>query len=173
MVTVAEVNTQVQQQVPRRPRRAAAAGVNAAVRALETTHQRRQREAAELTAAAEAAAAASQQVADREAARLAALEAAVQSQANRPPLTKKGWEAHIFSGLCPAYEYLFVRLHEGGYRYESMEFFRGARIFNPSYAKNLNRQQAFELIDKLHHYHILNVGEENFIISRLKKGWNP
>ena len=53
-----------------------------------------------------------------------------------------------------------------------MEFFRGARIFDPTHAKNLTREQAFNLIDKLAHYPIFNRGEENSIIYRLKTGWD-
>ena len=171
-VTVAEINAQVQQQVPGRPRRAAAAGVSAAVRALETPHRRRQREAAEQVAAAQIATAEAQINTDPEAARLAALESAVQSQSKRPPLTKQEWEAHIYTSLCPAFEHLFERFNEGGDRYKSIEFFRGARIFNPTHARTLTRQQAFELIDKLKHYPIFNEGGDISIITKIKKGWS-
>ena len=92
------------------------------MRALESVNQRRQREAAEREAAEQAAAEA-EHVADREALKLAALKRASDFQADHPPVSKKEWEAHIYSGLCPALDYLFEMLAEGEDRYEMMEFF--------------------------------------------------
>ena len=63
------------------------------------------------------------------------------------------------------------RISEGGDRHDAMQFYLGARIFDPSYAKTLNRTQAFELIDKMSVYPIFNKDGENSIINRLKKTW--
>ena len=170
---MAQVATQVDVQVPpRRPTRAASAGVSAATRALESAQQTRRREEAEQLAAAEEAARDAQNDAEREEARDSLLDKVIESQAKQPPRSKEEWEAHIHSGLCPAFEYLFKRLVADGDRHNIVEFFRGARIFDPSYAKTLSRTQAFELIDKMAHYHVFNQGGEQSIISRLKKNWS-
>ena len=126
--TVADIDRGVNERVPTRPRRAASAGVRHAVRALESANQRHQHEAVE-RGAAEQAAAEAEHEADREALRLAALERASDFQADRPPVSKEEWEAHIYSGLCPALDYLFERLAEGGDRYEIMEFFFAGQGF--------------------------------------------
>ena len=128
--TVAEIDRGVNERVPTRPRRAASAGVRHAVRTLEIANQRRQREAAEREAVEQAAAEA-EHVADQEALRLAARERASDFQADRPPVSKEEWEAHIYSGLCPALDYLFERLAEGGDRYEMKELFAGQGFLTP------------------------------------------
>ena len=152
----------------RLPRRAAAvAGVQRATRALESVQQRCRRE---LKAAQEAAAQAEAEV-ERDAAETAALENAVRAQQKRPPLTKKEWTAHMYSGICPTFEYILERVAAGGDRYAATEFFRGARIIDPSHAKTLSREQAFALIDKLAHYPIMARGGEESIVARLKKTW--
>jgi hypothetical protein len=80
-----------------------------------------------------------------------AIAAAAEAQARNPPLTKQEWLKHIKSGILPAIHYLKDWLVEGGDRYETVEFYRGARIFDPLLAKNLTNRQANELIDKLRH----------------------
>jgi hypothetical protein len=48
--------------------------------------------------------------------------------------------------------------------------FRAFRIFNPSYAKTLSREDAaFALIEKLDHYPIFRRGG---YVAKLKRGWN-
>lgn len=170
-VTVAQINRQVNAAHPRRPTRAASAGVSAATRALESVQQTRQREQQEAQAAAAEAAANAQVEAAREAARVAALEQALRDEANRPPLTPDEWRAEVMTGLLPAIEYIMDRISEGGDRYDAMQFYSGARIFDPSYAKTLSRAQAFALIDKMSVYPIFNKDGDNSIINRLKKTW--
>eukprot|EP00956_Cyclotella_meneghiniana_P025063 scaffold51458_cov24-Cyclotella_meneghiniana.AAC.4 len=165
VANVATVVAAADAEVRRRPRRTAAAGATAAVRALETTQQRNLRERAE------AAAAAALVRDEQEAARLAALERAAAS-ATRPPLTKTEWEAVAYSGLATAVEYVMERINEGGDRFQSMEFFKGARIFDPTYAKNLTRDEAFAFIDKLGNYPILAKGGNDSILNKLKKTWS-
>ena len=171
-VTVAQIDRQVNAAHPRRPTRAAAAGVSNAVRALESVQAQRQREEREAQAAAAEAAASAQVEAEREAARVAALEQALRDEADRPPLTPDEWKAEVMTGLLPAIEYIMVRISEGGDRYDAMQFYFGARIFDPSYAKTLSRAQAFALIDKMSVYPIFNKGGDNSIINRLKKTWS-
>ena len=172
-VTVAQIDREVNAAHPRRrPTRAAAAGVSDAVRALESVQARRQREEQEAAQAAAAEAAANAQVeAEREAARVAALERALQNETDRPPLTPEAWRAEVMTGLLPAVEYIMDRISEGGDRHDAMQFYFGARIFDPSYAKTLNRAQAFALIDKMSVYPIFNKDGDNSIINRLKKTW--
>jgi hypothetical protein len=81
----------------------------------------------------------------------AAIAAAAEAQARNPPLTKEEWIKHIQSGILPAIHYLKERLEEGGDRYETVEFYRGARIFDSLVAKNLSSRQANKLIDKMKH----------------------
>jgi hypothetical protein len=86
-----------------------------------------------------------------DAAEAAAIAVAAAAQARNPPLTKQEWIMHIKSGILPAIHYLKERLAEGGDRYSTVEFYRGARIFDPLVAKNLTSRQANILIDKLTH----------------------
>ena len=170
-VTVAQIDRRVNAAHPRRPRRAAAAGVTDAVRATESAHARRQREQQEARDAAAEAAANAQIEADREAARLVALEQAIRDEQDRPPLTPDAWRAEVMTGLGPAIQYVMERIGEGGDRYDAMQFFLGARIFDPSYAKTLTPAQAHALIEKMAVYPIFNKGGDNSIIARLKRTW--
>ena len=170
-LTVAHIDQQIEKDIHRRPRRAASAGAVEAIRALESVQARRQREEREAREAAASAAVDAQIKARRTAAREAALEKAVLDESNRPPLTKDEWQAVILTGLAPVIQYMFERINPGGDCNKVMEFFRGARIFDPSYAKTLDRQQAFQLIDKLQHLPAFMVGGQNSIIARLKKSW--
>jgi len=80
--------------------------------------------------------------------------------------------AEVMTGLGPAIQYVMDRITEGGDRYDAMQFYLGARIFDPSYAKTLTQLQAYELIDKMSVYPIFTKGGENSIICRLKKTWS-
>ena len=138
------------------------------MRALESAQQHRHRE--QLQAAQEAAAQAEAE-SERDAAEEAALENSVSTQLARPPLTKKEWTAHIYSGICPAFEYFMERVACGGDRFAATEIFQGARIFDPAHAKTLTREQVCALIDKLANYPIFAKGDDKSIIARLKKAW--
>ena len=153
---------------------AASTDVSAATRDLESAHQTRQREVAEQHAAAEEAARNAQDEPDSESARAAALDQVIDSQAKRPPLYKKEQDDHIYSGLCPTFDYFFSRIVSRplGDRFKAIEFFCGFRIFDPYHSKYLSRAEAFELIEKLAHYPVFNVGGEKIIIARLTHGWN-
>lgn len=156
--TIREVTAQVQN----RPRRAASAGVQAAVQAGETDAQRRRREAREAAAQAQAHA-------EYEAARQAAIEAEADALAGNIPLTPNAWTAHITSGVAPVIHYLFSCLNDpSGDRFMIVEFFKGARIFDPLYAATLTTVEAHALIDKLSNYPCLCKGT---IIRDLKAGW--
>jgi len=62
------------------------------------------------------------------------------------------------------------RVVDGGDRFAAVELFRAFRIFNPSYAKTLSREDAaFALIEKLDHYPIFRRGG---YVAKLKRGWN-
>lgn len=87
------------------------------------------------------------------------------------PTSKDGFYAHIYSGLCPSYEYVLDRVVEDGDRFKALELFRAFRIFDPSFAKSLSREKAFELLDKLKHYHVMSRGNCS-IIDRLKGSWD-
>ena len=105
---------------------------------------------------------------------MAALEVEAPSQAHPPPLTVDYWRAHVISGIMPAITYVTKRINnESGDRYQLVEFFRGARIFDPSYAKTLNRAAGMEIIEKLRPFHALNDEDDgDNIIDLLKDGWN-
>ena len=173
--TLAQVEAQVETKVPRqRPRMAALEEVNALTRALDSAHLTPPHVIAVQRAAAAEAARNAEHALGREANREAAFDQVIESQAKRPPLSKKEWEAHIYSGLCPTFEYFFSRIVSGtqGDRFKLVEFFCGCRIFDPSRAKYLSRAEAFGLIEKLAYYPVFNVGGEESIISRLKHGWS-
>eukprot|EP00978_Attheya_sp_CCMP212_P031566 scaffold119902_cov40-Attheya_sp.AAC.1 len=148
-----------------RPRRIAAINaVRVATLAGETNVQRQRREAQE--AAAQTAADAAQ-----EEARVTALEAEIKAQALRPPLSKSDWDgAHIIAGVAPSIQYPLARIaNEKGDRFEVVEFFYDARLFDPTYAKDIDRQEAMLLLDKMRCYHVLDQDEDN-IIDQLKNG---
>ena len=52
-----------------------------------------------------------------------------------------------------------------------MQFFFGARIFDPKCAKTLTTAQSRVLINKMATYPIFNEGGANSIIARLKRTW--
>ena len=102
---------------------------------------------------------------------MAALEQATRDEGERPPLTPDAWQAEVLTGLGPAIQYVMERIGEGGDRHDAMQFFLGAQIFDPSYAKTLTPLQAHKLIDMMAVYPIFNKGGANSIIARLKKTW--
>ena len=75
---------------------------------------------------------------------------------------------HLKTGLDPAINYVLKRFSEGGDRYEQVELYRGARVFDPVYAKTITQGKAFDLIDKLRAYNPLN---NDLIIRSLKSSW--
>ena len=158
--TVAEVRANVV-----RPRRAAAvAAVRAATFAGETAAQRVQRERSEQVEAVEVARRMDQYAQDQEDA--VAAEAA--EQAKRPPLTREEWFVHIKSGIQPSIDYVLSRFSQGGDRFQQVELYRAARLFDPVYAKQLTTGEAESLIDKLRHYPPL---DSQVIIAQLKATW--
>ena len=161
------VNAELARSRPRR--RAAINAVRAATRAVtETAAQRERREAEE--AAAEAALQAEEDAA-REEARIAALEKEAEAQAVNFLLTPDDWMAHVIAGIAPAIEYFLSRVDQpGGDRYDLCQFYEGAEIFDPTFAKSLNRPEAMELIEKLRKYPVLNQEGDN-VVDGLKKGW--
>ena len=166
-VTVAQITAQVQAQIRSdRPRRQAAIeSVRTATRATQSNRRHEQEDAAERAILA------SQEQEAAEAATEAALEEAVNAQASGPPTTPDAWRAHVITGVAPAITYFHSRVNvEGGDRFPIAEFFRGARVFDPFFAANINHDEGLALIEKMRHYHILNQGEDS-IIGRLKRGW--
>ena len=131
-----------------RPTRAAAAGVSDAVRALESAQQTRRREEREARDAAAQAAAAAHLDAKRDALRQARLESAIEAESNRPPLNLDEMNAHAYCGIIPSFQYVLERINEGGDRFDAMDIFQGLRIFDPSHAKDLSRDEAMSLIEK-------------------------
>ena len=110
------------------------------MRALESVQARRHREEREAREAAALADVDAQIEAERIFAREAALEKAVEVASNRPPLTQDELQAVILTGLAPVIQYMFQRINPGGDCHNVMEFFRAARVFDPSYAKTLDRR---------------------------------
>ena len=163
--TVAEINAQVRREVrAERPRRQnAILAVQNAVRATQTPRQQQDNAQRAILRAQEQDAI--------EAAIEVALEREATAQANCFPTTLDAWRAHVISGVAMSVEYFHSRVNiEGGDRYALGEFYRGARIFDPFYAASIDHDEGLALIDKMRHYHILNVGNASIIV-RLKGGW--
>ena len=59
-------------------------------------------------------------------------------------------------------------LEEGGDRHTLVQFYDGAKVFDPKYAKNMSNDDAKKLIDKLGIYQKLGEGEN---LLQLNKGW--
>ncbi|KAL7535559.1 LOW QUALITY PROTEIN: hypothetical protein ACHAWF_005201 [Thalassiosira exigua] len=121
-------NANAPEAAPSRLRRASARGVKNATRALKSAQQRRQREVTEVLRAKEGAGRAAAEEA-REAVLLSELEQAANSQADRPPLSRDEWYAHILSGMLPGYEYFLERISVDGDWYVFVEFFCGQDFF--------------------------------------------
>ena len=141
------------------------------MRSLELSQAKRQREEREAHSAATLAAADAQLEAERDALRQAELEKAIEAESNQPPLTPDKWNASCITGLAPSIEYLFERIREGGDRFNTMKFYRGAMIFNPSYAKTLNHDQAMVYINKMSTYPAFAEGGNDSLIEQLKRRW--
>ena len=127
----------------------------------ETAARRTRRLAQEAAAAAEAEA-------EVEAARERALEEEVERQSQQPPLTTYDWNQHVSTGLTPAVKYLFQRLKEGGDRYDLVQFYDGAKVFDPNYATKITNNDANKLIEKLGIYPKIGDGDN---LLQLKKSW--
>jgi hypothetical protein len=97
-----------------------------------------------------------------------ASEREVQRQSDNPPLNEADWNSHIAKYLLPVVRYIFTRFQEGGDRYEAVAFYRGARVFNPTFAKTISLVAANHRIEKLKHCPCLNKPE---IIQALKSSF--
>jgi hypothetical protein len=163
-LTVAQINQSVQELVREdRPRRRAAIESvrNAALAASGETEAARNRREQRMLREQEKEA--------EEAARIIALEA---QAAEAPPLTMDEWTAHITSGLAPAIHYFSSRLFDSdGDRFKTMELFDGASLMDPHIAKTKSREEAFEMLEKLRHYPILDMPGEDNIVDSLKASW--
>lgn len=169
--TVRQIDAQLTAQRPRR--RAAIEGVRNAVRAGETAVQRRNRERTEQLQRDIVEANEQEQF---EEARTAELESEVNGQTRDFLLTVNDWNAHLVTGIAPAITYITSRFFlENGDRYQNVLFYRGASIFDPSYAKNIPAHEANDLIDLMSCYPVLSrtrIGvESDTLIGRLKKGF--
>ncbi|KAL7531229.1 hypothetical protein ACHAWF_003680, partial [Thalassiosira exigua] len=156
--TLADICTAV---VSSRPtRRAAIQAVRNAARdaAGETEAQRERREQLE---AAERVVIAAELKEQEEAARTEEIRIEVEVQSKRPPLTVEEWLT-----LCLVY-YMSVNHTD---RKVLLEFYRGARIFNPFYAKTISCDKAMELTENLRHFQAMD-GGQNPLIDLLKDGW--
>jgi hypothetical protein len=40
--------------------------------------------------------------------------------------------------MLPVVRYIFTRFEKGGDRYEAVEFYRGARVFDPTFVKTIS-----------------------------------
>jgi hypothetical protein len=107
------------------------------------------------------------QVAEYEEAQENAINVKADRQGASPPQNEAEWKAHLASGLKPAIDYLLKRFSPGpgGDRYIAVEFYRGAQIFDPDFAKTLPNAEAHRLIDKLRHFHPL---DQDGLISAMK-----
>ena len=72
------------------------------------------------------------------------------------------------TGLTPAVKYLFQRLKEGGDRYDLVQFYDGAKVFDPNYATKITNNDANKLIEKLGIYPKIGDGDN---LLQLKKSW--
>jgi hypothetical protein len=98
----------------------------------------------------------------------AEIEAEAQKQTDNPPLKMHEWMTHINICIGPVIAYILRRFTEGGDRYEATEFFRAARVFDPTFAATLSFLESDALIDRLLMYNPLDNGR---IINSLKKSF--
>jgi hypothetical protein len=105
----------------------------------------------------EAAKQAARETAARE--REEALEIEVQRQSNNHPLNEAEWKSHIDKCLIPVVRYIFKRFEKGGDRYEAVEFYRGPRVFDTTFANTISLIAANHCIEKRKHYHCLDKPE--------------
>ena len=136
---------------------------------MESAQQTRQREEREARDAAAQAAAAAQLDTERDALRQARLESAIEAESNRPPLNLDEMNAHAYCGIIPSFQYVLERINEGGDRFDAMDIFQGLRIFDPYHAKDLPRDEAMSLIEKLKKYPRFVIGGNGSIVERLKR----
>ena len=72
----------------------------------------------------------------------------------------------------PCITYFTTRVNDkAGDRHELIEFFRGARLFDPAYAKTLDSLKAMNLLDKLRPYKALD-DEDSSLVDLMKAGWS-
>ena len=104
-------------------------------------------------------------------ARTAALEEEAKAQNEHFMITYDEWNAHLIMGIAPSVNYEFSQFfQDSGNCYQIVQFFRGARVFDPSYVKKITSKKAKELIDLMACYPRLVEGSaENTLIYRLKK----
>jgi len=156
---------EVRAAIPRPRRAAAVVTVRQATFAGETDAQRRHREHRD------------QREAQVEEARLAevyqqaqedAVAAEAADQARSPPRTEDEWMDHLKRGLEPSIHYVLNRFSDGGDRYQQVQLYRAARLFNPVYAKTVTQGRACALIETLRVYQPLN---KDSVIESLKASW--
>jgi hypothetical protein len=78
-----------------------------------------------------------------------AVAAEAADQARSPPRTRDEWIDHIKRGLEPSIHYVLDRFSDGGDRYQQVQLYRAARLFNPVYAKTVTTGRANALIETL------------------------
>ena len=150
---------QIQAANPRPRHQAAINGVNAAVGALMTDAQRQNRDrraAVQFGTMLEA----------HQAQVDAAIAQAADDMTRYPPQTVEEWNHHVSVGIKPAIDYLFSRISLGGERYQMVQFYRAARIFDPMYAVTIDYETARTLIKDLRVYDALN--EDNTIAKLIR-----
>ena len=79
----------------------------------------------------------------------------------------------MLTGLAPTIQYIFERINAVGDCLVVMDFFRGAKIFDPFFVKTLSHQEVFKLIDKMSYYPVFREGGQNSTIVWLKKHDQP
>ena len=87
-----------------------------------------------------------------------------------PPQTVEEWSQHVSAGIKPTIDYLFSRISLGGERYQMVQFYRSARIFDPIYAVTIDYETARTMIKRLRVYNALN---ENNTIAELIRTFLP
>lgn len=70
-------------------------------------------------------------------------------QAEYLPQTTDEWKTHIERGLKPSIDYFFSRLEEGGDRFQQLEIFCAASLWDPLYVTTVTREKANVLLEKL------------------------
>ncbi len=60
---------------------------------------------------------------------------------------------------------------QSGDRYALAQFYDGARLFNPHYARTVPYEEGLQRLEKLRCFHKLNEGGDNSIVERMKRSW--
>ena len=87
----------------------------------------------------------------------AAIAQAADNMIQYPPKTIEEWNDHVSKGVKPAIDYFFERMNKEGQGYHQIfQFYRCARIFDPTYAATIEYEDAKALIKGLRQYEPLN-----------------